>query len=154
MRGGALHVWTLSSRPRSRVPFAPHQVRYSSVALAVNVGTMLFAGPAPAVEAALASLGPQMRWSAALFVSLAGVCAAIGMRFAEDTGGNEDEQRLIGVASRSDAPVGVALPVLQMVSRTRGEKVSNGRSVSVAVPARKIQESITHQTPSRPVCRS
>ena len=77
---------------------------------------MLFAGPAPAVEAALASLGPQMRWSAALFVSLAGVCAAIGMRFAEDTGGNEDEQRLIGVASRSDAPVGVALPVLQMVS--------------------------------------
>ena len=65
---------------------------------------MLFAGPAPAVEVALASLGPPMRWSAALFVSVAGVCAAIGMRFAEDTGG--DEQRLIGVAARSDhAPV-------------------------------------------------
>ena len=71
--------------------FAP-EVRFSAVALAVNVGTMLFAAPAPAVELALASTSHQMRWSAGLFVSAAAVFAVVGTRIAEDP--RDDRRRL------------------------------------------------------------
>ena len=74
--------------------FAP-EVRYSAVAFAVNAGTMLFAAPAPAVEAALAAIEPATRWTAGLFVSLAALAAALAMRLGEDP--TDERQRLVNI---------------------------------------------------------
>ena len=77
------------------------EVRYSTVALSVNVATMLFAGPAPATEALLAGTSPSLRWTAGLFVSLAAAAAAICMPLGEDPA---DERRnlMVDTHSRSD----------------------------------------------------
>ena len=63
----------------------PHAVRYSAIALCVNVGTMLFVGPAPAVEAALAGTSASTHWLAGLFLTLTGTLGALCTRLGEDS---------------------------------------------------------------------
>ena len=54
---------------------------------------MLFAGPAPAAEAALAGVGAGTRWYAGLFVSAAAAAAALAMRLGEDPA--DERRRLV-----------------------------------------------------------
>lgn len=92
---GLVGAWLLSV-------FAP-EVRYSAVALSLNVATMLFAGPAPAVEAALAGTAPSSRWTAGLFVSLVAIAAALCTEIGEDP--IDDRRALIASSARSHAEV-------------------------------------------------
>ena len=78
-------------------------MRYSAVALSLNVATMLFAGPAPAVEAALAGTAPSSRWTAGLFVSLVAIAAALCTEIGEDP--IDDRRALIASSARSHAEV-------------------------------------------------
>ena len=74
----------VSASRASAPPLFPRQLRYSAIALGVNVGTMLFAGPAPAVEAALASTGDATHWLAGLFLTLTAALGTACTRLGED----------------------------------------------------------------------
>jgi MFS family permease len=82
------------------VDLFPPPVRFSAMALALNLATVVFGGSAPVICETLASRSPRYSWTAGLFLSCVGALGILGLEL-----GDQDESE-----SASDSLVVAKIP--------------------------------------------